>query len=84
MEVLDIDHRADTRVVCEAAATLLFSGAHLHATVPNTSNQTRFSLDFRTLHVDDLAGKRGATNIDCSAKGSTMKDFLRANDFSPI
>jgi len=80
----DIDHRADTRIVCEAAATLLFSGAHLHATVPNTSTQTRFSLDFRTVHVDDLSEDLGAINIDCAAKGSTVRDFLRANDFSPI
>ena len=33
---------------------LLFSGAQLHATIPNTSGRARFSVDFRTVSVPDL------------------------------
>ena len=80
----EIDEAKETRIVCGAAATLLFSGAQLHATVPNTSGITRFSIDFRTVHVEDLLNKRGAHNIDSSATGTTVRDFIRASDLSPI
>ena len=79
-----IDEAHETRIVCRAAATLLFSGAQLHATVPNTSGLTRFSLDFRTVHLDDLLNRRGARNVDSSATGSTVRDFIRASDLEPI
>jgi hypothetical protein len=80
----EIDEAKETRIVCRAAATLLFSGAQLHATIPNTSGLTRFSIDFRTVHVEDLLNKRGAHNVDSSATGSTMRDFIRASDLSPM
>ena len=79
-----IDQAAETRIVCDAAATLLFSAGQLHATVPNTSQLTRFSIDFRTVHIDDLRSRRGARNVDSLAVGSTVRDFIRANDFAPI
>jgi hypothetical protein len=31
----------------------------VHSSVPNTSGLTRFSIDFRTVHVDDVVAKRG-------------------------
>ena len=79
-----IDQAGETRIVCDAAATLLFSAGQLHATVPNTSQLTRFSVDFRTVHIDDLRSRRGARNVDSLAVGSTVRDFIRANDFAPI
>ena len=79
-----LDQAAETRIVCDAAATLLFSAGQLHATVPNTSQLTRFSIDFRTVHTDDLRSRRGARNVDSLAVGSTVGDFIRANDFAPI
>ena len=33
---------------------MLFSGAQLHASIPNTSGDARFSVDFRTVDVADL------------------------------
>jgi hypothetical protein len=63
---------------------IVFSAAQLHATAPNTSGATRFSMDFRTVHVDDLRSGRGAPNIDGRARGSTLGDFLRVSDFSPL
>ena len=42
------------RVVCQVGGAYLFSAAHLHSTVPNTSSVTRFSIDFRTVHLDDV------------------------------
>ena len=69
-----------TRLVCEPGGLLIFSGACLHSTVPNTSGRTRFSIDFRTVHVDDVTSKNGAPNIDSECTGTTLRDFLRASD----
>ncbi len=33
---------------------------NLHSTVPNTSDVTRYSIDFRTVHLDDVMGRIGA------------------------
>ena len=48
----------DIRVVCPVGGMFLFSGAQLHSTVPNDTGRSRFSIDFRTVHLGDLA--RGA------------------------
>jgi hypothetical protein len=74
----------ELRLVCDAAATICFSSAQLHATAPNTSGQTRFSFDFRTIHLDDVRSGEGAHNIDAAATGTTLGDFIRASDFSPL
>jgi ectoine hydroxylase-related dioxygenase (phytanoyl-CoA dioxygenase family) len=68
------------RLVCEAGGIILFSGACMHSTVPNTSGQTRFSIDFRTVHIDDVVERRGAPNIDSACTGTTLRDFLRGSD----
>ena len=63
---------------------VLFSASQLHATAPNTSDATRYSLDFRTVNIEDLRAGRGGPNIDCRARGSTLGDFLRVDDLRPI
>ncbi len=63
---------------------VVFSAAHLHATTPNTSDATRYSIDFRTINIDDLRRSEGARNVDSRARGSTLGDFLRVEDFHPI
>jgi hypothetical protein len=50
--------------------------------VPNTSGVTRFSIDFRTVHLDDAAAKRGAPNIDSACTGTVMRDFHLGADLS--
>jgi hypothetical protein len=72
------------RVIARAGGVLLFSGAHLHSTVPNTTGRTRFSIDFRTVHLDDVAAKKGAPNIDSACTGTALRDFVRASDLSRI
>jgi hypothetical protein len=79
-----IDEAAEMRMVFRSAESVLFSASHLHATVPNTSGKTRFSLDFRTVHLDDLASGAASPNIDNASIGTTLGDFIRASDFSPI
>ena len=52
--------------------------------MPNTSGVTRFSIDFRTVQLDDLRAGRGARNIDSACTGSSIRDFLRVRDLSPV
>lgn len=59
---------------------VVFSGSHLHETVPNTTQYARYSIDFRTVHLDDLLSYRGARNIDSRCTGTTMRDYINASD----
>lgn len=61
-----------------------FSAAHLHSTVPNTSGRARYSIDFRTVHVDDVSGRKGAPNVDSAPTGTSLRDFVRGADFAPM
>ncbi len=72
------------RIVSPAGSMLIFSGAQLHSTVPNESSYTRFSIDFRVVNYDDLVHRRAALNIDSESTGTTLRDFLRASDFSRL
>jgi hypothetical protein len=72
------------RVVSQVGGILLFSGAHMHSTVPNSSGSTRFSIDFRTVHFDDVTTKSGAPNIDSECTGTTLRDYLCGTDLSRL
>ncbi len=74
----------DVRVVTPPGGTLVFSAAQLHSTVPNTTSRTRFSIDFRTVNLDDLVEGIGAPNIDSECAGTTLRDYLRASDLEPL
>ena len=78
------DTSSEIRVLTPVGGALIFSAAQLHATVPNTSQYTRFSIDFRTVNIDDLVSGLGAPNVDSSCTGTTMRDYLRASDFEPV
>ncbi|MFZ0885549.1 MAG: hypothetical protein WAN14_19255 [Candidatus Acidiferrales bacterium] len=71
-------------LVCEVGSAYQFSAAHMHSTVPNTSGLTRFSIDFRTVHLDDVWTRTGAPNIDSQCTGTTMGDYLKATDLSRL
>lgn len=70
----------DLRVVCPPGATLLFSAAQLHSTIANTSGFSRYSVDFRTIHSDDVEARRGAINLDSRPTGTSLRDFKRISD----
>lgn len=78
----ELELEPQVRVVVPVGGIMLFSGAQLHSTVPNTSGVTRFSIDFRTVHLDDLKNRIAAPNIDSWCTGTTLRDFLRGSDFS--
>jgi hypothetical protein len=79
-----IELEPQIRPICPVGGIILFSGAWLHSTVPNTSGQTRFSIDFRTVQLDDVVAKRGAPNIDSACTGTSLRDFMRASDLSRL
>src|ERR1019366_10487668 len=72
------------RLVCEVGGAYLFSAAQLHSTVPNTTEVIRYSVDFRTVHLDDVQEQIGAPNIDSSCTGTTIGDYLRGTDLSRL
>ncbi|MEM8711572.1 MAG: hypothetical protein AAGG01_11505, partial [Planctomycetota bacterium] len=59
-----------------AGDELVFAGAHLHRTLPQTSGQTRFSLDFRVIDLEDTRSGRGAPLVDARCRGSAAGDYL--------
>ena len=74
----------DVRIVTPPGGTLVFSAAQLHSTVPNTTSRTRFSIDFRTVNLDDLIEGVAAPHVDSECTGTTLRDFLRASDLEPL
>jgi hypothetical protein len=79
-EPMELD--TQIRVVCPPGGVLLFSAAQMHSTVPNTSGHTRLSIDFRTVHSDDVLAHRGAPNVDSDCTGTCMGDYLRGTDLA--
>jgi len=61
---------------------LLFSGAQLHKSIPNTSGRARFSVDFRTVYTPDLMAGRGAPLVDVNCTGTAIRDFVNVADES--
>lgn len=80
----EIEREPDIRVIPPPGGILLFSGAQLHTTVPNTSGKTRFSIDFRVVNRRDVETRAGAANVDSECTGTNLGDFLRATDLSHL
>jgi hypothetical protein len=79
-----VDTEAELRVVIEPGDLLCFSGAHLHASVPNTTPETRCSVELRTVNVDDLARGRGAPDLDGRAPRVPLAWFKSMTDGRPL
>lgn len=80
----EVELDSQIRVVCPVGGIILFSGAHLHSSVPNTSGKTRFSIDFRFVNSDDVRSEVGAPTDDVYCTGSSIRDFHRMDDLSEI
>ena len=63
-------------------AVLLFSGAQLHTSIPNSSGRARYSVDFRTVDAGDLTAGRGAPLVDAYCTGTAIRDFRNVADGS--
>jgi hypothetical protein len=80
----EVDLDPQIRIVAPVGGVMMFSGQHLHATVPNTTEVTRFSIDFRTLHRGDLERGLGAPRVDSHCTGTSMRDFLHCDNLSRL
>ncbi len=76
----ELELNPELRLVTEPGGMIVFSAAHLHGTVPNTTQRTRISIDFRTVHLDELETDTGAPNLDSHCTGTTIRDYLRGTD----
>lgn len=81
-EPMELDPQV--RLIPPPGGIIVFSGAQMHSTVPNDSGRTRFSIDFRTVHLDDVLSHHGAANVDSECTGTTMRDYLRGTDLERI
>jgi hypothetical protein len=80
----EIDLGPDLRVVVPVGGGFAFSGQQLHSTVPNRTELTRYSIDFRTVHRGDLEAGRGAPRVDSHCTGTSLRDFLNGVDRSRL
>jgi hypothetical protein len=79
-----VDTSSELRMVIEPGDLLCFSGAHLHASVPNVSGETRCSVELRTVNIDDVARNRGAPDLDGRAPIVPLEWFRSMVDGSPL
>jgi len=70
----------DVRLVVPAGGIIVFSADHLHSTVPNLTDVARWSIDFRTVELNDLTDRRGAPYADAACTGTSLRDFRRVSD----
>jgi hypothetical protein len=79
-----VDTASELRPVIEPGDLLCFSGAHLHASVSNTTGVARFSVEARTVDAEDAANGRGAPNVDGEAPRVALDWFRHADDGTPL
>lgn len=79
-----LDHKPtnDLVVLPAPGGVLLFSGAQLHTSIPNTSGRARYSIDFRTVNATDLLAGRAAPLVDANCTGTAIRDFHNVADNS--
>ncbi|WP_257458299.1 phytanoyl-CoA dioxygenase family protein [Archangium lipolyticum] len=71
-----LDGMRELGFACRAGEVLVFSAAHLHGTRPHISGRTRFSVDFRVVHLEDHRRGLGAPDVDNRSTGSALEDYL--------
>lgn len=79
---VDVDITHPLVIVPPVGGMIEFSAQQLHSSVPNHTGRTRYSIDFRAVHVGDIAEGRGAQNVDAACTGSSIRDFVRASDLA--
>ena len=72
------------RLLSPPGGLTVFSAAQMHSTVLNHTGRTRFSIDFRTVHLDDVRAHRGAPNHDSACTGTNLIDYFRVSDLARL
>ena len=78
----DLEPGTVVSFAAKEAEVVLFAGSHFHQTRKNSTGRTRFSIDFRSVHLDDHAAGRGAPNVDNRSTGSALGDYTISTDSS--
>ena len=71
-------------VTIKPGEILCFSGAHLHSSSKEKSENTRISFEIRTICENDLNSSAQAPNVDCDLQWKFPKIFKKINDNSPL
>ena len=80
-----VNTASELRPVIEPGDLLCFSGAHLHASVPNSTGVARFSVEVRTVDARAAAEDgRGAPNVDGEAPRVAKDWFRHVVDGTPL
>jgi hypothetical protein len=79
-----VDESGEIRVVIAPGTLAAFSAAHLHAGILNTTSLTRYSVETRTINLNDLIAKRGAPNVDGLGVRPAYEWFHRMTDGEPL
>ncbi|WP_315982621.1 phytanoyl-CoA dioxygenase family protein [Aliamphritea spongicola] len=79
-----MDESGVVKVVIQPGDVLAFSSAHLHASVPNTTDAIRYSVEMRTIHQSDLDAGRVAPNVDNAATVPMYRWFRHVESRQPL
>jgi len=79
-----IDLSSELRISCPAGGVILSSAAQLYSAGPNETLKTHFSVHFQTLSQRDIENGVGAWNLDAEPDGTSLPNFVRCSDMSPI
>jgi hypothetical protein len=80
----EVELYPQVRFIPPAGGVIIFAAAQLHSTVPNTAGLSRYSIDFRTVNIDDVKSHSGAHNLDSECTGTSLRDFMRGTDLERV
>ena len=81
---VEVDESQVLKLVIEPGDVLNFASAQLHASVPNSTDAARFSIEMRTVNQDDLANNRAAPNIDNAGTKPMYQWFKNIQTKEPL
>ncbi len=70
-----LDEAEARALIIEPGEIVAFSAAHLHASVPNQSGITRFSMELRTVDRAHVLSESGAPHMDCATPHTAYEWF---------
>ncbi|WP_051559947.1 phytanoyl-CoA dioxygenase family protein [Marinobacterium jannaschii] len=79
-----VDESGVEKILIEPGDILCFASAQLHASVPNSTDATRFSVEMRTINRQDLQAGRAAPNVDNAATTPMHRWFRGIVDKQPL
>ena len=69
------DIGAAKKLMPDVGQAAIFSGAHLHASVPNTTDRARLNFELRIVFLTDVRAGNSAPNVDGNAPEQPLHWF---------